>query len=217
MGVEKNYENARDLYRAAARKFHPSALFNLGRLHQFGWGVTADYAEAHKHYVLAAERGHLMCQFLVGQALLRGVEGTKVDHDEGASWMRRAAEAGFADAKAQLGLCYLFGQGVEQDHEEALRWSIAAAEQGHAWAQYRAAHILIRHGPRREPEFIEAVKWLVRSFNHPQEEGERRHDFIKDDFNFLQSALSADVFEAACSEAATSQRHSSTTSQGGHA
>lgn len=217
LGVEQNFENARDLYRAAARKFHPSALFNLGRLYQFGWGVTADYAEAHKHYLLAAERGHLMCQFLVGQALLRGVEGTKVDVEEGASWMMRAAESGFAEAQAQLGFCYLLGQGVEQDHEAALHWSLAAAEQGHAWAQYRAAHILIRHGPRREAEFVEAVKWLVRSFNQPQEEGERRHEIIKDDFNFLQSALPADVFEAACSEAATSKGYVPATSQGGHA
>lgn len=131
--------------------------------------------------------------------------------------MMRAAEAGFAEAQAQLGLCYLMGQGVKQDEEEALRWSLAAAEQGHAWAQYRAAHILTRHGPRRAPEFVEAVKWLVRSFNQPQEEGERRHDCIKDDFKFLQSALPADVFEAACSEATTSKGHGPATSQGGHA
>ena len=215
LGIERNLETARDLYRAAARKFHPSALFNLGRLHQFGWGVTADYAEAHKYYMLAAERGHLMCQFLVGQALLRGLDGTQVDLEEGASWMLRAAEAGFAEAQAQLGLCYLAGQGVRQNYEDALSWSIAAADQGHAWAQYRAAHILIRHGQRREPEFVEAVKWLVRSLNKPQEEGERRHDVIKDDFNFLQSALPADVFKAACNEAATSNGHGPSASQGG--
>lgn len=95
----------------------------------------------------------------------------------------------------QLGLCYLAGQGVGQNHKDALRWSIAAAEQGHAWAQYRAAYILIRYGPCGEAEFVEAVKWLVKSFNQPQEEGERRHDLIREDFNFLQVALPSDVFE----------------------
>lgn len=217
LGVAQDYEAALKFYGLAAEKFHVSALFNKGRFYQFGWGVPVDYAIAHRHFLMAAERGHLMCQFLVGQALLRGVEDTPEDFEEGASWMMRAAKAGFAEAQAQLGFCYLLGQGVEQDHEEALRWSLAAADQGHAWAQYRAAHILIRHGPRREAEFVEAVKWLVRSFNQPQEEGERRHDFIKDDFNFLQSALPADVFEAACSEAATSKGHGPATSQGGYA
>jgi len=157
-----------------------------------------------------------MCQFLVGQALLRGVEGTQVDFEEGASWMTRAANTGLAEAQAQLGFCYFVGQGVRQDHEEALRWSLAAAEQGHAWAQYRAAHILIRYGPRGKAEFVKAVKWLVRSFNQPQEEGERRHDFIKDDFNFLQSAMPVDVFEGACSEAVTSKMHGPASLLGGH-
>jgi len=217
LGVEQDYEAALKFYGLAAEQFHVSALFNMGRLYQFGWGVLADYAIAHRYFLLAAERGHVMCQFLVGQALLRGVEGTLEDFEEGVPWMMRAAEAGFAEAQAQLGFCYFAGKGVRQDHEEALRWSLAAAEQGHAWAQYRAAHILIRHGPCGEPEFVEAVKWLVRSFNQPQEEGERRHDFIKDDFSFLQSALPADVFEAACSEAAMSKGHRPATSQGGHA
>lgn len=201
LGVEKDYEAALQFYGVAAEHFHPSALFNMGRLYQFGWGVPADYAVAHKHFLMAAERGHLMCQFLVGQALLRGIEGTPIDLEEGASWMLRAAKAGFVEAQAQLGFCYLAGQGVEQDQEEALRWSIAAADQGHAWAQYRAAHILIRYGPRGEAELVEAVKWLVKSFNQPQEEGERRHDLIREDFHLTQSSLPYHIFEAACDEA----------------
>lgn len=125
--------------------------------------------------------------------------------------------AGFAAAQAQLGFCYFAGQGVGQDYEEALRWSLAAAEQGEAWAQYRTAHILIRYGRRGETEFVEAIKWLVGSFNQAQEEGERRHDFIREDFKFLQSGLPFDVFETACNEAATHRSHVSATSQGGHA
>ena len=217
LGVEKDYEAALKFYGVAAEQFHASALFNMGRLYQFGWGVPADYAAAHQHFLMAAERGHLMCQFLVGQALLRGIEGTQIDLEEGASWMLRAAEAGLAEAQAQLGFCYFVGQGVGQDQEEALRWSIAAADQGHAWAQYRAAHILIRYGPRGQAEFVEAVKWLVKSFNQPQEEGERRHTLIREDFNCLQSLLPSDIFKAACNEATSTSGQGAGSLLGGNA
>lgn len=217
LGVDQDYKSALKFYGMAAEHFHASALFNLGRLHQFGWGVPADYEKAHLHFLAAAERGHVMCQFLVGRALLWGTEGTKPDIKEGISWMRRAAEAGLSEAQAKLGFCYLAGQGVEHDHDEALRWSLAAAEQGHAWAQYRAAHILIRYEPRGEHELTEAVKWLVRSFNQPQQEGESRHEFIKDDFSFLQSVLPDDVFKTACREATMPECQGARTLLGGKA
>lgn len=217
LGVEQDYENALKFYGIAAEQYHASALFNMGRFYQFGWGVPANYGMAHQHFLMAAERGQLMCQFLVAQAFMRGVEGTQVDLEAGVSWMRRAAEAGLAEAQAQLGFYYLDGQGVEQNYEEALRWSLSAAEQEHAWAQYRVAYLLIRHGQRGERDLIEAVKWLVKSYNQPQEEGEQRHDFIQDDFNHLQTVLPEHVFAAARSEAVSLLDEGSTVHLGGHA
>ena len=198
LGVEKDLKNALKCYGIAADKFHVSALFNKGRFYQFGWAVKADYAIAHHHYLMAAERGHKMCQLLVGQALLEGVDGITVDLSGGASWVLRAAEAGLVEAQAEGGFCYLSGKGVGKDIEEALRWSRLAAEQGHAWAQYRTANILIRYGNKGEAEFVEAVKWLVLSYNQPEAEDERRHELIKSDFEYLRSALPETVFEAAC-------------------
>lgn len=217
LAFDQNYEAAMNFYRQAAEKFHVSALYNLGRMYHFGLGVSADYAAAHRLFLLAAERGHLICQFLVGKAHLTGLGGIQVNLEEGVSWIIRAGQSGLAKAQAELGLLYLKGEGVELDYTIALNWSVAAATQGDAWGQYYAAHILMRHGPRGETEFVEAVKWLVKSFNQPQPDGDRRHDLIREDFKFLQSALPADVFEAACSEAATSKGHGSVTTQGGHA
>ena len=217
LGVPQDYEAALKFYGLAAEHFHVSALYNRGRFYQFGWGVPVDYSIAHRHFLMAAERGHVMCQFLVGQALLRGVEGTPINLEEGASWMKRAADAGFDEAQAHLGLCYLAGHGVSQNYYEALRWSLAAAEKGNAWAQYRAAYIIIRHGPGRESDFVEAVKWLVRSYNQPQEDDEKRHELIKDDFKFIQSSLPPEVFEAACRDAESGELQRSQSQFGGHA
>jgi len=49
--------------------------------------------------------------------------------------IRKSAEAGYAEAQYQLGLCLETGQGVEKDKDEALRWYRLAAEQGNAAAQ----------------------------------------------------------------------------------
>ena len=92
------------------------------------------------------------------------------------------------------------GIGVREDSLEALSWSRKAAQGGHDWAQYRTANLLIRHGNRGEAEFVEAIKWLVLSYNQPEED-ERRHEFIKSDFEFLRSALPETIFEAACKAA----------------
>ncbi len=60
-------------------------------------------------------------------------------HDEytqrRAKELHQAAEAGNADAQAELGRMHMYGDGVQEDHKEALRWLHLAAEQGHADAQ----------------------------------------------------------------------------------
>lgn len=217
LGFDRNYEKAISFYRQAAEKFHVSALYNLGRMYHFGMGVSADQAAAHRLFLLAAERGHVICQFIVGKAHLTGSGGVKVNLEEGVSWITRAARSGLAEAQAELGVLFLTGKGGELDYSAALNWSVAAAEQGDAWGQYYAAHILIRHGVRGEAEFVEAVKWLVKSYNQPQQDGDRRHDFIKDDFKFIQSSLPPEVFEAACRDAESGELQRSQSQLGGHA
>jgi S1-C subfamily serine protease len=45
------------------------------------------------------------------------------------------AETGEAAAEAQLGTCYMLGQGVTANYSEAVRWFLKAGEQGHPLAQ----------------------------------------------------------------------------------
>lgn len=74
------------------------------------------------------------------------------------SVLREKAERGDAAAQAELGSCYLKGEGVPQDHNEAAKWFRLAAEQGHAGAQTRlgGAYYFGLGVPR---DFREAVKW----------------------------------------------------------
>ena len=46
------------------------------------------------------------------------------------------ARHGEADAQYNLGLCYIYGNGVSQSFKEAAKWLEKAAKQGHIEAQY---------------------------------------------------------------------------------
>ena len=58
-----------------------------------------------------------------------------LSQDEVATWFRKAAEQGYAEAQYWLGLCYYLGDGVTQDYNQAVTWYRKAAEQGYANAQ----------------------------------------------------------------------------------
>jgi TPR repeat protein len=60
-----------------------------------------------------------------------------------ASWLRRAADQGHAEAQYQLGRQYLDGRGVPLDRKEAVVWLRKAADAGHA----QASALLGRLGP----------------------------------------------------------------------
>ena len=51
-------------------------------------------------------------------------KGVAQDFQQAASWVRKAAEQGVADAQFDLGQAYLEGEGVAKDMAEAVKWWI---------------------------------------------------------------------------------------------
>ena len=87
-----------------------------------------------------------------------GGQGVLQDCAEAASYYRKAAERGLAEA--QLGLAYLynFGQGVPQDFTEAAKWYCKAAEQGFAIAQCSLG-CAFAHGCGVPQDHAQAAAW----------------------------------------------------------
>lgn len=188
---------ARKCYEVAADQNHPSALYNLGQFFQLGNGVQQDFQKAFSFYLAAARNGHAMSQLLVGQTLSRGLYGIEADESEGFAWMQRAAENGIVEAEAQIGFMFMAGLGTSKNQELADYWHRRAAMKGHAWAQYRLAYSIIRTEGAEQAQLIEAAKWLILSFNEPEEPGEKRHELIQGDWSYLSATLSpADLEEA---------------------
>ena len=98
-----------------------------------GKGVKQDYAEAAKWFGKAAEQGHPVAQFNLGNLYDAG-QGVPRDLNLAAGWYRKAADQGYQQAEYAIGACYADGEGVPQDVVEAYKWFVLAAAHGNSSA-----------------------------------------------------------------------------------
>lgn len=185
---KENYAEAAKWYRMAADKDHAEAQFSLAFLYVYGDGVAYDLREAASLYRKAAEQGHAEAQYYLGcfydKATGRraGGWGTQRSENalgssydkgpiygvipsdvvEAAKWYRRAAEQDVAEAQFELGLCYMWGEGVPHDEGEANRWFKKAAEQKeNDHYENDIAMTSISNRCEGLGDLVEAFKWLM--------------------------------------------------------
>lgn len=180
LGVRKNAEEGIALLEQAASAGHPYARYNLLQLKEAGGtpvalllGVYGDLAEQGmvqaqmrllKYFnetgktdkalywaKKAAAANHPQAQYYLAQYYQNAAEP---DMEAAYRLYRQAAEQGLVAAHWQLGLQYLYGQGVPQNHEQAARYLRIAAEQGIAAAQTALAEILLPENSK------EALVWF---------------------------------------------------------
>lgn len=71
----------------------------------------------------------------IGLSYVRG-DGVPKDDIKAATWIRKAAQHGDAEAQTTLGVLYSKGRGVPLAEGEAAQWFLKAAEQGYPMAEY---------------------------------------------------------------------------------
>jgi uncharacterized protein len=76
--------------------------------------------------------------------------------------MMISANLGDASAKAQIGLCYIAGEGVEKDEKESVNWFIKAANQGDVLGQFCLGNCLL-YGTGIEKDDQAAIVWLKKA------------------------------------------------------
>jgi TPR repeat protein len=84
--------------------------------------------------------------------------------DDSTAELIAKAEKGDAEARYQLAVKYLIGEGTAMDGKEALKWLKLAAEQGHPRAQYSLG-IRYVEGKIVSQDHVEAAKWYRKSAN----------------------------------------------------
>jgi uncharacterized protein len=140
---------------------------NLGRMYENGLGVETDYSEAAKWYRLAAERGDIEGQKLLGLVYFyRDVENfpwaSAASVTELTKWLTLAAEQGDKQAQHHLGDRYgssYYYFKTEFEPEKAVKWYRLAAEQGYAGSQ-EALGVYYKNGKGVIKNYAKAVKWF---------------------------------------------------------
>ena len=112
-----------------AEKGDARAEFDIGFMHDYGWGVPRNPAEAITWYRKAADQGLGVAQHFLGLAYANG-EGVRGDDAEAARWFARAAAQGFAQAEYMLGLLSLDGRGVPKDLVQGYAFIVMAGQGG---------------------------------------------------------------------------------------
>src|ERR1700738_1864564 len=85
--------------------------YNLARMHLDGAGVDKDGREAIRWLFLAADKGHLQAEALLGQTLFTGREGVRPQRALGLMWLTLAREAAI-DSKKDQWIIGLYDQAV---------------------------------------------------------------------------------------------------------
>ena len=107
-----------------------------------------------------AAQGDARAQLAAGLACQNRPNATPQDLKEAAQWFHKAAQQGNAEAQTNLGICFLWGNGVDKSWPTAARWFGDAAKQGLPRAQYWMGE-LFRNGTAVPRSYAEAMKWYL--------------------------------------------------------
>jgi uncharacterized protein len=100
----------------------PVAQTELGFLYATGEGLTQDFTESLRWFLLAANQGNAGAQFSLAELHSEGLSGEK-NYEEAVRWYQETAKQGHAEAQYRLGEMYEVGFGVAQNHEMAFMWT----------------------------------------------------------------------------------------------
>jgi uncharacterized protein len=119
-------QRALQMFQFAATTFgDANAQYNLARMHLEGAGVDKDGREGIKWLSLAADKGHLQAEALLGQTLFSGRDGIQPQRARGLMWLTLAREAAI-DSKKDKWIIDLYDKAVasanDEDRQDALAY-----------------------------------------------------------------------------------------------
>jgi TPR repeat protein len=88
------------------------------------------------------------------------------NHREASKWYRKAAKAGDDEAQYNLGLMYIFGEGVKKNPNAGLRWLKAAAFTGNDVAEETLGQIYEKGAFGFHKNSRVALRWYRAAMSH---------------------------------------------------
>ncbi len=160
-GVQRDRPKSCEHFRSA-RQARPSAAHNYGQCLWEGAYGERDFTEARVWYGRGADGGFLQAKCALGNMLIKG-EGGLAEPERGVALCRQAADAGDANAQADMGDHYGGGRGVTQDYAIARQWYERAAAQRQRNAAFQRG-VLDWNGLGGPIDFVSASLWLQQAY-----------------------------------------------------
>lgn len=110
--VHANPERALEIFHFAAVNFgDASAQYNMARMYLDGTGIAKDPRQASRWLYLAADKGHIESEALLGQLLFNGYQGAAPQRAQGLMWLSLAKD-GVADKSRDGWILDLYSQAM---------------------------------------------------------------------------------------------------------
>ena len=147
----------------AAEKGDSAGMYALAECHLFAKGVPKDPKRAVELLTAASALNNPRAMNLLGDLYRKGVRGLiEPNFDESVRLFSQAKELGFLDAQGNLGVLYIYGQGVQKDEKKAVALFRDGAEKGNALCMYFYA-ICFEGGVGIDKDRQAARTWYVRA------------------------------------------------------
>lgn len=164
LGTPRNFSAAARWLQPAAQQGNAEAQNRLARMYRQGLGVPPDPARALQLYRQAVASGSPQHMFDLAEMLdvgtkLGGHPDAARHRAEAVQWYERAAANGFAEARANLGVLLLTGDGVAKDTVRARRLLEQAAADKHARAMNNLG-VMYARGVDVAKDHATAAEWF---------------------------------------------------------
>ena len=111
--MRPNPERALEIFHFAAVNFGDSAAqYDMARMYLDGTGVGKDPRQAARWLYLAADKGHIESQALLGQMLFNGYDGMTAQRAKGLMWLSLAKD-GVIDKSRDAWIVDLYSRAME--------------------------------------------------------------------------------------------------------
>ena len=147
----------------AAEQGDSAGMYALAECHLFGKGVPKDPRRAVELLTAASALNNPRAMNLLGDVYRKGVPGViEPNFSESVKLFSRSQELGFLDAQGNLGVLYIYGQGVSKDESKAFALFQDGAEKGNPLCMFFYA-MCFEGGVGVEKDRKAARTWYVRA------------------------------------------------------
>lgn len=135
-----DYKTAQPMLSKLAEANNAQALYFLGNMNLFGYGMQKNRQAGFDYMKRAAEHKSLPAQMYLGAYYLNQEKNLK----EALVWLQKAADQDDARAELFTALCYLYSLDAKKKPDTARRYTIKAAQNDIPMAQYLLARMFLK-------------------------------------------------------------------------